>query len=166
MGKSNEVHIKYFGKRSPFHDRLYDSGLSFQTGQVRALPWDLARKFLRHIDLFEEHKPSKAETSSAADNGQSKSNDGKKPNDKDSDAKETEAKDDTEKLLENQKSKNDAKAKEQQELQALYDQVLNMDKDALEDFAKSKFQQDLDKRRSEDTLRQEVIGMIDQFGVV
>lgn len=42
--------------------------------------------------------------------------------------------------------------------------IQTMDKDALENFARTHFRQELDKRRSVDTLRQEVARMIDQFG--
>lgn len=48
----------------------------------------------------------------------------------------------------------------------MHDQIQQMDKNALEDFAKAKYGQDLDKRKSVETLRQEVGLMIDQFGVV
>ncbi|MBT9513275.1 MAG: hypothetical protein IV104_13090 [Acidovorax sp.] len=42
--------------------------------------------------------------------------------------------------------------------------IQTMDKDALEAYARTHFRQELDKRRSVDTLRQEVARMIDQFG--
>ncbi len=42
--------------------------------------------------------------------------------------------------------------------------IQTMDKDALEAFARTHFRQELDKRRSVKTLRQEVGRMIDQFG--
>ena len=40
-----------------------------------------------------------------------------------------------------------------------------MDKDALEQFAKTHFQIDLDKRKGLSNLRSQVIGLIDQFGM-
>ena len=42
--------------------------------------------------------------------------------------------------------------------------IQTMDKDALEAYARTHFRQELDKRRSVETLRQEVGRMIDQFG--
>lgn len=57
------------------------------------------------------------------------------------------------------------KALEEQR-QSVVDRVMVMDKQALEDFAKTHYQQDLDKRRSVETLRQQVVSFIDQFGVV
>ena len=40
-----------------------------------------------------------------------------------------------------------------------------MDKDALEQFAKTHFQIDLDKRKGLSNLRLQVVGLIDQFGM-
>lgn len=152
MGQQNEVSIKYIGKREPWHDRLYRTGLVFDCNQVRAIPWDMARKLLRHQDLFEKVEPvvdeePPADTSNA-------------PNEDD------EKSDDTKALLDEQDVKNKEQDEEQKELQALYDQVSVMDKDALEDFAQKNYQQNIDKRRGVETLRLEVIGLIDQFGVV
>lgn len=49
--------------------------------------------------------------------------------------------------------------------QELRDSVGNMTKGALEGFAKTHFNVDLDKRKSVGDLRTQVIGLIDQFGV-
>lgn len=43
-------------------------------------------------------------------------------------------------------------------------EIAAMDKDALESFAKTRFQLDIDKRHSVEALRMEVIGMVDRFG--
>lgn len=146
MSTKDEVSIKYIGKREPWSDRLYRTGLVFDCDQVRTIPWDMARKFLRHEDLFEKvdvdakdkgkaSQPSKADTAN-----------------------------DTQALLDEQEAKNKDKDDEQSELQALYDQVNVMDKDALKDFAFTHYQQKLNKSKSEENLRIEVNGMIDQFG--
>ena len=153
MSKQDEVSIKYIGKREPWSDRLYRTGLVFDCDQVRTIPWDMARKFLRHEDLFEKvdvdaKDKGKASQSSKADT----------PNDSDK------AADDTQALLDEQEAKNKDKDDEQSELQALYDQVNVMDKDALKDFAQTHYQQKLNKSKSEENLRIEVNGMIDQFG--
>ena len=47
MSTQDEVSIKYIGKREPWHDRLYRTGLVFDCNQVRSIPWDMARKFLQ-----------------------------------------------------------------------------------------------------------------------
>ena len=144
------VKVTYIGKREPWFDRLYDTGLSFVCGQSRVLPWDMAPKFLRHADLFEEYQG--------------------KPKDDEAQVDETPddeaAADDTKKLLDEQAGKDKAKNDKQVELQALYDQVASMDKDGLKNFAEANYQQKINKSKSLDNLRAEVIGMIDQFGVV
>lgn len=51
-------------------------------------------------------------------------------------------------------------------IQDLRDSVAAMDKVALEVFAKTHYQVDLDKRRNVDALRTQVTQLIDQFGVI
>lgn len=150
------IEVKYIGKREPWFDRLYDTGLSFVCGQSRVLPWDMAPKFLRHTDLFEPVVPADDEAPA----------DDTPPTEDQPPATEDEQPDDTQALLDEQAAKNDAKKDEQLEKQALYDQVNNMDKDALADFAEINYQQTINKRKSEDNLRADVIAMIDEFGAV
>ena len=47
------VPVKYVGRRPDFFDRIYGCGLFFDQGQTRWIPAELARKLLRHADLFE-----------------------------------------------------------------------------------------------------------------
>ena len=154
MSKQDEVSIKYIGKREPWHDRLYRTGLVFDCNQVRSIPWDMARKFLQHEDLFEKVA---ADEKVDGDKANQKSND-------DTQNDSNQAPDDTQALLDEQTAKNKDKDDEQSQLQALYDQVNVMDKDALKDFAFTHYQQKLNKSKSEENLRIEVNGMIDQFG--
>lgn len=49
--------------------------------------------------------------------------------------------------------------------QDLRDAVANMDKEALESFAQTHFNVSLDKRKGVSNLRQQVTGLIDQYGV-
>ena len=153
MSKQDEVSIKYIGKREPWSDRLYRTGLVFDCDQVRTIPWDMARKFLRHEDLFEQvgadAKDESDETPPAEDDT---------PNDSDSKA------DDTQALLDEQTAKNKDKDDEQTELQALYDQVNIMEKDALKDFAQNHYQQKTNNSKSVENIRLDVTAMIDQFG--
>ncbi len=154
MSTKDEVSIKYIGKREPWHDRLYRTGLVFDCNQVRTIPWDMARKFLRHEDLFEKvdddakGKDGKAKSSSEDD----AQNEGDKTTD------------DTQALLDEQEAKNKDKDDEQKELQALYDQVNVMDKDALKDFAQNHYQQKTNNSKSVENIRLDVTAMIDQFG--
>lgn len=156
MSTKDEVSIKYIGKREPWHDRLYRTGLVFDCNQVRTIPWDMARKFLRHEDLFEKFEPVVEEEPpvdpSKDDVPPAKVNLEKaKP-------------DDTQALLDEQEAKNKDKDDEQKELQALYDQVNVMDKDALKDFAQNHYQQNTNNSKSVENIRLDVTGMIDQFG--
>lgn len=151
MSKQDELSIKYIGKREPWHDRLYRTGLVFDCNQVRTIPWDMARKFLRHEDLFEKVDAD------AKDKGDKAKKTGK-PDDAKNQA------DDTQALLDEQAAKNKSKDDEQAELQALYDQVSVMDKDALKDFAMTHYQQKTNNSKSVENIRLDVNSMIDQFG--
>lgn len=53
---------------------------------------------------------------------------------------------------------------EPDEVQNVRDQIASMDKVGLESFAKVNFNIDLDKRKGVENLRQQVIGLVDQFG--
>lgn len=154
MSKQDELSIKYIGKREPWHDRLYRTGLVFDCNQVRAIPWDMARKFLRHEDLFEQVD---ADAKDKGDKASKKSEADKADDD-------SQASDDTQALLDEQTAKNKSKDDEQAELQALYDQVSVMDKDALKDFAMTHYQQKTNNSKSVENIRLDVNSMIDQFG--
>lgn len=154
MSTQDEVSIKYIGKREPWHDRLYRTGLVFDCNQVRTIPWDMARKFLRHEDLFEKVDAD------AKDEGDAT---GTTPEDDTSNDGDKTA-DDTQALLDEQEVKNKDKDDEQTELQALYDQVNVMEKEALKDFAQTHYQQNTNNSKSVENIRIDVNGMIDQFG--
>lgn len=68
------VTVKFIGRRESFRDHLYGTGLEFAQGQARALPAELARKFLRHADQFAkvegaapEAEPAKARKTTELD---------------------------------------------------------------------------------------------------
>lgn len=133
--------VKYTG-RKPFKDRLYRSGLTFEPGQARLVPAELARKFLRHADVFEA-------ATEATERGKKKT-----------------STDDTAELLE-QAAKDEAqRTEDQNSLQDMFDRVSQMDKEALGQFAKINYQQDLDMRYNVENLRGQVIALIDRFGLV
>ena len=154
MSKQDELSIKYIGKREPWHDRLYRTGLVFDCNQVRSIPWDMARKFLRHEDLFEQVD---ADAKDKTDKASKKSEADKADDD-------SQASDDTQALLDEQEAKNKDKDDEQRELQDLYDQVSVMDKPALKDFAMTHYQQNTNNSKSVENIRLDVTAMIDQFG--
>lgn len=131
------VPVKYVGRRPDFFDRIYGSGLFFDQGQTRWIPAELARKLLRHADLFERGE-------------------------EDLEASE----DDTAEILEESAREQDAKRIDQSAIQDLRDSVLSMDKEALSHFAGTNYRQIIDRRRSVEALREEVLGFIDRFGAV
>ena len=54
---------------------------------------------------------------------------------------------------------------QEQQLEDTRSAIAIMDKDALEQYAKTHFQIDLDKRKGLSSLRLQVVGLIDQFGM-
>ena len=54
---------------------------------------------------------------------------------------------------------------QEQQLDDTRSAIAIMDKDALEQYAKTHFQIDLDKRKGLSSLRLQVVGLIDQFGM-
>ena len=136
------VAVTYIGRRDSYTDRLYGTGLEFDRGQTRALPPELARKFLKHPDQFE-----RAEVLPE-------------------DAALTPPLDDTAATLEAAKKKADEQATKQQDLQALYDQVAQMDKSALTAFAMNNYKQTLNQKAPVPALRRQVTGFIDTYGAV
>lgn len=131
------VPVRYIGNRDEWHDRVYNSGLSFASRQVRHVPPELSRQFLMHADLFE---PVAAEDAAPVD--------------------------DTAEILDKAQGEKAQKEEALNQVQALYDQVDRMDKAALVEFAQINYRQDLDKRKSVGALQTQVKQMIDQFGVV
>lgn len=141
------IPVKYIGRRPEWHDRLYGTGLYFNEGQVRNLPPEIARRLLRHADLFE-----KAEAPIVQDEPTQE-----EPAPLD---------DDTAKLLEQGKQAKEDEHAVQTQLQDLYDQIEQMGKDSLVEFASTKYRQQLNKRDSVATLRAKVRQYVDQFGAV
>lgn len=139
---ADSIAVTYIGRKERFLDHLYGSNLEFVTSQTRALPSQLASQFLRHADMF-----ARAETAPESEVA-------------------IQADDDTIAVL--------AKAKEQKaeddgkldNLQHLRDQVQSMDKDSLASFAKVNYRQDVNRKLGVPKMREQVIAMIDQFGVV
>lgn len=131
--KSGYRAVRYIG-RSRFDDRVYDSGLEFLPGQIRAVPESLAREFLNHKDLFEEHV-------------------GEVPDD------------DTREVIDNSASLKEIALKRELERSLLIESIAMLDtKQALADFALSRFNQTVDKRLGIETIRNLVIDMVGYFG--
>ena len=191
---AEKVPVEYIGRKEPWVDKLYGSKLPFNKGQVRVVPSDLAIRFLRHPDLFklaeadttgDEQKQGdnqsqdgqnagqdagqqgdKQEGQQQGDNGNGENGDSDK-GDESSEGDQGEKSDDTDQRLAEAKAAEEAQRKEDQERQDLVDQVNAMtEKDQLEEFAQTKYQQRINKRKSIENLREDVVGMVNQFGVV
>ncbi|HEZ0054341.1 TPA: hypothetical protein WGQ47_000128 [Neisseria meningitidis] len=133
----DRVFIKYIGGCAVWRDGIYHTGLVFEDGQVREVSAEAAAKLLRHGDVF------------AAVEG-----------------KRVKKADDTEALEK-------AGALEVEREEAAFDavqdvilQINRMGKDELELYAKANYGQSLDKRKSAENLREAVVQMVHQFGIV
>lgn len=135
--------VKYIGRRDTFTDNQYNTRLTWQKDQVRYLPGDVARKFLRHRDLF-----TLGEGESGAPAGAAK------------------VEDDTVEVLQRAEQENTVAIETQTQLAELIDTVNQMTKSSLAEFAANKYNH---KFRSVDKLndmRKDVVNLIHQFGVV
>ena len=152
--------VRYIGKDA-WLDRLYGSKLSFEPQQVRRVPGDLARRFLRHADMFESgvavlEQAAAQYTTSAPEHAATTDT---------NTATETAVVDDTATVLE-QAAKDKAQDDTvQSQLQDMLDTVNAMDKDALQSFAQEKFNQKVPKNLSVDNMRLRVGEFIQAYGV-
>lgn len=142
---AGQVAVQYIGRKPVYADHLYGTGLNFEHGQVRNLPANVAQKFLRHGDMFAEAELSEVATTAEAPSDQQ---------------------DDTDQQLEEARRREALEQEKQNRLHDLRQQIGNMNKDALAEYAMNNYRQSLDKRASVGTLRQQVIGMVDQYGQV
>lgn len=169
---AGSIPVQYIGRRDQYTDRLYGTNLTFTQGQIRALPVDLARQFLKHGDVFKEAKVEKAQaaepqgTAPLAQIPQ-------QPAEltpaaiTQLDEETGEQQDDTAALLEQAKKESEAKALEQNQIQDLRDAVTHMqDKEAVHHFAYTKYQQKINKSKSLENMKAEALQFIDQFGAV
>jgi len=140
MTGKNGIAVKYFGRESPFVERNYGSGLTFDPGQTRVVPPELAARLLRHADVF------------------SKGDDNATLEDTDSDS--------TQAQLEAAAKKKALEDVDLSNRQDLVDQINRMDKDALKDYASIKYGQSLPKTLSVENMRIKVVQFIDQFGAM
>lgn len=144
-----KIVVVYIGRKETYTDHLYGTGLSFTKGQERAMPADIARKFLRHPDMFEEGSAKAVADAPAQPD---------KVEDKDED--------DTTRQLAAAKKLEDENREKENRILDLKQQINIMTKDSLAEYAMTNYKQNLDKRKSVAELRQAVTGMIDQYGVV
>jgi len=142
--RTDLVAVTYIGRDESFYDRLYGSKLTFKAGQTRAVPPELARSFLKHADQFERGTVLSQAQASV----------------------QTPQADDTDALLNQAKAEQDADRLQRSDLQDLYDRVNTMDKQALAEYARNNYRQELDQKASTAKLRAQVVGFIDQYGAI
>lgn len=144
-----DVAVQYIGRRETFNDTLYGTGLTFSRDQVRKLPPEIAPKFLRHQDLFK-----RVEAAKPAATEQPAANEASEPDD-----------DDTTEVLERSRAaKKDDQNKENQLLDVI-DQVNQMTKAGLAEFAQRNFQHEFKANTKVGEMRAEVVQMIHQYGL-
>lgn len=143
------VAVQYIGRRETWTDHLYGTGLSFVREQVRTIPGNIARQFLKHPDVFRE---------APAEDGHGQVADVVEP----ADAKA----DDTAQLLEAAAKKQTEDLENESRLQDLRQSVTFMEKEALKEFALRNYRQKLDGRLSVEAMRTQTLQLIDQFGAV
>lgn len=137
------IRVRYIGSKPYWRDNtaLYGSGLDFEHGQVREVPAHLGKSFLRHQDLFERV-----------------SNAGRPP--------KLLEKDDTAELLEQAKQARHVEDEKIHQRLDLFARIDQMDRRALSEFAKINYRVSLQATDSQEAMRDQVRGLIDQFGVV
>ncbi len=137
--------VRFIGRKAPYFDRLYGTGLTFENDQVRAVPVAIAKQFLKHGDCFELADVEVVETVKVVEQKE----------------------DDTDELLEKAEQEKQADKQEDNRIEDLRAIVLSMnDKQALADLSMEKWQQPLNKTKSVANLREQVLQYIDQFGIV
>lgn len=139
MAEEQLVGVTYTGREDPFVDRIYRSRLTFEHGQTRELPPDLAAKFLQHADVFQAAGEAKA----------------KKP---------AKAKDDTQEQLEAAEKAESERREQENTRFEVHQQIDKMDKAAMRDFAKTNFKVDFPGALGEAKMREQVKGLVDQYG--
>ncbi|AOV00549.1 hypothetical protein [Delftia tsuruhatensis] len=147
MNQETKVAVQYIGRRPSYIDRLYGTGLSFDTEQVRGLPASIAKNFLRHGDLFQ-----RAAVVEAAGQGEQQ-------------PLSTPLDDTAAQLADAQRLQEEQRAKDMRR-QELLDQVSNMDKEGLQVFAKDTYNQVVPKTMTLENMRAKVFAFIDEYGAV
>lgn len=140
MAEEQLIGVTYTGSEDPFVDRIYRSRLTFEHGQTRELPPDLAAKFLQHTDVFQAAGEAKA----------------KKP---------AKSKDDTQEQLEAAEKAESERREQENTRFEVHQQIDKMDKAAMRDFAKTNFKVEFPGALGEAKMREQVKGLVDQYGM-
>ena len=137
--------VKYIGRKPSYTDYVHGSKLTFEPGQVRAIPDDsLARKFLRQVDIFERGDPvqEQAPTTTTTEP----------------------PKDDTLTQLDAVQKEKDKANELDKQRNDLLDQIRVMDRSQLDILANDRWGQKLHSRLSLENARAKVLQFVDQYG--
>lgn len=169
MTAAQETAVTYTGQEKPFVDRIYRSRLTFNHGQTRLLPALLAAKLLRHSDVFEvyvERAPETAPVPAAVTPTPAATEGDQAATQPPVDPVPAVPVDDTALQLEAAKKVEDDQRQQEDARFMLLQQIDKMDKQALRDWTKQTYQQDLPGNLGLDKMRDRVRGFIDQFGAL
>lgn len=148
---TEKIAVRFIGRKAPWKDNLYGTNLTFTAGQVRDVPAHYAKQFLKHGDCFEM-----VESVSASVNEKTERSD-----------EQVELVDDTGAVLEQAEQEKAKQEEEQSLIEDVRQRVMLCEsKDELIEMARTKWNQRLNKQKSVETLRTEVVGFIDRFGTV
>lgn len=143
--KSAGVSIQYIGNKSLYTDHLYESALTFEQGQVRSVPSDLATKFLKHPEFTRyEGLP---ESISGEPTEQSLD-------------------DDTSSILKRSKEKQQEEIDKENQIFDEIEAVSKMTKAGLVQYALEKYEQKLNAQKNLGELKEQVTQLIHQYGIV
>ena len=208
LNPQDKVSIRFIGRKAPFFDNLYGTKLTFESQQVRAVPTDIAKKFLKHGDLFELASDVEAQKAAPAPIEQTEIGllgsdvqpslieiKGKEVqlgyvvrhafaaseltpeawnalDNEDREARiaaaieEMRNADDTDAIIEAAKQEKAEQEEERNNLEDIRQRVmLSESKDELADMAQTHWNQKLNKQKSVENLRAQVLQYIDQFGI-
>lgn len=143
--KSAGVSIQYIGNKSLYTDHLYDSALTFEQGQVRSIPSDLATKFLKHPEFTRYEGEPESISGESIEQGLD---------------------DDTSSILNRSKEKQQEEIDKENKVLDEIETIGKMTKAGLVQYALEKYEQKLSPQKNLDELKESVTQMIHQYGVV
>ena len=143
--KSAGVSIQYIGNKSLYTDHLYESALTFEQGQVRSIPSDLATKFLKHPEFTRYEGEPESISGESTEQGLD---------------------DDTSSILNRSKEKQQEEIDKENKVLDEIETIGKMTKAGLVQYALEKYEQKLSPQKNLDELKESVTQMIHQYGVV
>ena len=143
--KSAGVSIQYIGNKSLYTDHLYESALTFEQGQVRSIPSDLATKFLKHPEFTRYECEPESISGESTEQGLD---------------------DDTSSILNRSKEKQQEEIDKENKILDEIETIGKMTKAGLVQYALEKYEQKLSPQKNLDELKESVTQMIHQYGVV